>query len=144
MKSAPAIAFDYHPCRVMQAALVVMSVLAVSATWPTGLETVWKAVLSLVALSLGVFALARHRQCDIRRVARGESGWLLVDDNGSEWPAELASHVRRGNLIILEFGQGTRRIRLPLTPWNSEPDLRRRLALVLAAGTPAPPSLVVP
>ncbi|MGB0134016.1 hypothetical protein [Dokdonella sp.] len=137
MKSAPAIAFDYRPSRLLGLAIACMTVLAVVATVLNGLDLQWRLLLALIAASFGSFALFRHLQPRYLRIARGEGGWILVDGHGVDHPASLIGHVDRGGLLVLEFVDDTvARTRFILAADNCEGDLRRRLLLVLAAGEP--------
>lgn len=139
MKSAPSIAFDFSPCRGLAVALVVVILLAVMAIFLSGIHPIAKLCLALLVTAYGSLILYRHLKPKFVRVARGEGGWLLVDDNGSEFPVELIDHLRRGFLLVLSFRRGgTATHRLVLTPGNSDRELRRRLVLILATGSDRP------
>lgn len=137
MKSAPAIAFDYRPSRLLGALIAGMTVLAVAATVLSGLEWAWRLALALLAAALGAFLLWRHLRPAFVRIAHGEGGWTLVDGHGHDHPASLLAHVERGGLLVLEFGaESTPRARFLFAADNCSAELRRRLLLVLAAGEP--------
>ena len=135
MKSAPAIAFDLRPSRRIGAVVCALVVLAMLAPWLTSLSTEVAAASSLGAFALGASALWRHRRPNFRRAAWRESGWVLLDRDGHEHPAELESQVRLGALLALGFRHGPRaRFRFLLAPDNLDADTRRRLILLLARG----------
>lgn len=137
MKSAPAIAFDYRPSRLIGVATTCMMALAIAAALLNGLDLPWRLLLALLASALGAIVLYRHFQLRFVRIARGAGGWTLVDVQGHDRPANLLAHVHRGGLLVLEFGdESLPRTRFMLTPDNCNADLRRRLVLVLAAGEP--------
>ena len=137
MKSAPAIAFDYRPSRLIGLVIVCMTGLAVVATVLSGLAWQWCALLVLLAGALGGLVLVRHLRSGFVRIAHGAGGWTLVDGQGLDHPASLLAHVQRGWLLVLEFGtESVPRTRIILATDNCDADLRRRLLLVLAAGEP--------
>lgn len=137
MKSAPAIAFDYRPSRLLAMVMGGMTTLAVAAALLNGLEWPWRLFLSVLATALGFLMLYRHLKSRFIRIAHGASGWTLVDGSGQEHPTSLLAHVQRNLLLILEFGDDALpRTRFILVPDNCDADLRRRLLLVLAAGEP--------
>lgn len=137
MKSAPAIAFEYRPSRLLALLLGGMTALAVVAIVLSGLAWQWRVVLVLLAIVLGGLALNRHLRSGFARIAHGAGGWTLVDDQGREHPASLLAQVKRGWLLVLEFGSETLpRTRFILANDNCDADLRRRLLLILAAGEP--------
>ena len=137
MKSAPAIAFDYLPSRLLALVACVVTLLAVVATLLSGLDWPWRILLAVLAVGLGGYALHRHLRPGFVRIAHGAGGWTLVDGQGRDHPASLLAHVQRGWLLVLEFGSEVLpRTRFILATDNCDADLRRRLLLVLAAGEP--------
>ncbi len=137
MKSAPAIAFDYRPCRSLGIGVVLMVGFAVLAIASSGLTSAWKGMLAAVALLYAGVSLRVWMNSSITRIAHGESGWRLIDRHGHEDPAELKGFLRRGVLLVLEFSTADgRRRRFLLAPGNSDAELRRRLLLVLMAQAP--------
>ncbi len=137
MKSAPEIAFDYRPSRLLAMAIAAVTVLAVVAAMFNGLDWPWRLLLAMLASALGSLVLFRHHQPGFVRIAHGASGWTLIDANGNDHPAILRAHVRRGTLLVLEFGAVARpATRIILAADNCSADLLRRLMLVLAAGEP--------
>lgn len=134
MKSAPAIAFDYRPCRGIGIAIAGMTAIALLAISRSGIGPAWIWPLGVFALVTGLHALYRHFHPDTVRIARTDGGWLLVDRAGEERAVSLAGHARRGWLLVLQFdGERVGRRSFVLTTDNLDPDLRRRLMLVLAA-----------
>jgi toxin CptA len=139
MKSAPSIAFDYRPSRTIAAAIVALTTLSIAGVSASGLVPILKWAIAIVAIAYAAWALRRHLVPGFVRIARSAGGWLLVDARGAQSPVILVAHVRRGFLLVLEFRQpGAGRSHAVLTPDNTDAELRRRLALVLAAGEPSP------
>lgn len=141
MKSVPAIAFEYRPCRGISVAIAGMTVLAPVAITASGLALALKLPIALAALIYGILALKRHWRPETVRVARGDGGWLLVDGVGKETAVALVDHAQRGFLLMLGFRKDDGSVqRFMLTPDNCDADLRRRLLLTVAASKdPAAP-----
>ena len=134
MKSVPAIAFDYRPCRGIAIAIAGMTLFAIVAVVASGLALALKLPIALAALIYGTLALKRHWRPEAVRIARGEGGWLLVDEDGKESAVALVDHAHRGFLLMLGFRKDDGPIqRFMLTPNNCDADLRRRLLLTVAA-----------
>ena len=134
MKSAPAIAFDYRPCRGIAIAISVVTLLAMIAILASGLAAALKLSGAMAVLGYGIWAFKRHWWPVTARIARGEGGWLLVDREGVQSPVALVEHVQRGFLFVLGFRRFSGAVqRFVLTPDNCDMDLRRRLLLVVAA-----------
>jgi hypothetical protein len=137
MKSAPAIALDYRPSRLLAMAMATMTAAAIAAALLSGLTLPWQLLLALLAVVSGGFIVFRHLHPRFVRIAHGAGGWILVDGEGREHPVGLRAHVERGGLLVLEFGaESMPRTRFILARDNCSADLRRRLLLVLAAGEP--------
>lgn len=135
MRSAPAIAFDYRPSRLIAVAGGIISALALLGIAASGLPMILKFVLSMLALFYGVIHLRRYLDSNIVRLAHGASGWSLVDREGREWVVKLEDHVHRGLLMVLVFsGEDSPKRRFVFVPDNIDGKTRRRLLLVLAAG----------
>ena len=134
MKSAPAIAFDYAPSRLILAGVLLLSAFAALAVIASGLAIELRAFLAILALAYAGYAAKTFSTSPIIRIAHGEAGWLLVDRSGDEKAVELHHHVRRGSLLVLEFSAPAERVRrFVLTPDNIDAETRRGLLLVLAA-----------
>lgn len=132
MKSAPAIAFDFRPSRIVLAPAAAVVALATAAPWFTRFSAPVCAMLSLAACGFGAWALWRFLHPPFQRVAWRASGWTLVDAAGNEHAALLESHARLGTLLALGFRYGAHvRCRLVLAPDNAAADTRRRLILLL-------------
>jgi toxin CptA len=133
MRYAPSIAFDYRPSAAIVALASVIVVVAVSAPWASAAPIALKAAISIAAAAYGTMALRRFVRIDFKRIAYRATGWVLVDDTGTEHSAELASHARYGDWIALGFRlDGCRRFRALVGPGNAETDTRRRLILLLS------------
>jgi toxin CptA len=140
MKSAPSIAFDYRPSRAIAVIIVALTILSIAGVSASGLVPIVKWVIAVMTLAYGGWILRRHLLPGFVRIVRGAGGWLLLDSEGAQSPVELVTHVRRGFLLVIEFRQPGAGLRHAiLTPDNADPEIRRRLILVLAAGEP--PSL---
>jgi hypothetical protein len=139
MKSAPGIAFDYRPSRGIAFAIALVILLAMFSVLVSGLDTLWRAVLSILAIASGLYSLRQYLRTTIVRIARGDSGWILVDREGCETPVCLRDHIHRGFLLVLEFSsESMRHRRFVFTPDNLDTETRRRLLLVLASGEQVP------
>ncbi len=103
MRSAPSIAFDFQPSRLVFAGAIAMVALAAAAPWFAGLPTSARIVLSLAVAASGVVALARYGAPRFARIAYGARGWLLVDRDGAESAADLVAHARLGSIVSLDF-----------------------------------------
>jgi hypothetical protein len=110
-----------------------MSLAAAAAPWLSDLPVAPCLLLSLAAATGGVIGAGRFLQPRFRRIALQESGWTLVDATGIEHAATLASHVRLGDWLALDFRlRHRRRFRLLIGPDNAPADTRRRLVVLLA------------
>ena len=134
MKSAPGIAFDYRPSRVLAALAAAIAVLAVCAILASGLGTLPKAILVVVIPLLAAYSLRQFLIPPFVRIARDAGGWQLVTRDGERVTTTLLRHVRLGPLLVLEFDQPPRRrFRCVLAGDVVDAGLRRRLLLVLAS-----------
>ncbi|HEX5122841.1 MAG TPA: hypothetical protein VFV97_06305 [Rhodanobacteraceae bacterium] len=133
MRSAPSIAFDYRPAPAIIALAGAIVVAACAAPWLSAAPVVAKAVVSVAAAAYGIVALRRFVHAAFARIAFRASGWVLVDGVGVEHAAALASFVRYGPWIALDFrlGRGGR-FRVLIGPGNSDAETRRRLILLLS------------
>lgn len=132
MKSAPTIAFDYRPSRIVAAATAAIAALALVAPLLSGLPGALRAVLALLGAGAGVAALARFLRPRLRRIVHGATGWQLVGDDAAH-EATLVSHARIGAFIALSWriaGGGSRHA--VLAPDNLDAQTRRRMLLLLA------------
>jgi toxin CptA len=135
MRSAPTLAFDLAPSRLLGAGLAVIGVAASLAPWATAWPWPACAALSLLAAAGAARAGQRFATPRFRRIAWRAAGWDLLDADGVEHPALLLGHARLGSLIALDFRCGpATRWRALLTVDNSDAETRRRLILLLARG----------
>ena len=140
MKSAPAIAFDYRPSRVLACTVAAGVLLAVVAPWRSDVPGSVCAVLSIAAIVTGITALRGFNRARFRRIALQASGWTLVDVADIEHRADLAAHIRIGPWLVLDFRSAGRcRFRAVLGPGNSDAETRRRLILLLSRAEVAQP-----
>lgn len=131
MRSAPAIAFDYRPSRLLIAALASMLVLALVSVNVSGLGRAWKVGLSAIALGACMRSLRHWAQPRWTRVAFGEAGWVLADRAGREVAAALDSYTKLGAMQVLRLRAESRAFHFVILPDNLEREVRRRLALIL-------------
>jgi hypothetical protein len=133
MKSAPSIAFDFRPPLAIAALVTALVAAAALAPWLSALPLFAKIALSLMALAYGVVAIRRFLRRRFVRIAYRASGWVLVDANGAEHAALLASHARYGAWLALGFHlDGRASFRALIGPGNSDAETRRRLILLLS------------
>lgn len=132
MKSAPTIAFDYAPSRLVLAALCAVAALAAAAPWFGALPVPACAVLSLLALGLAAFAVRAFRAPPFVRIAWRGDGWVLLDRAGVEHAALLRSYRHLGAFVALDWRHARRaRFRAVLAPDNLDAETRRRLVVLL-------------
>jgi toxin CptA len=106
---------------------------AMSASWFSALPLYAKIAISIVAAAYGIDALRRFARAGFLRIAYRATGWVLVDADGTEHAAALASHARYGDWIALDFRlDGRRRFRALVGPGNVDAETRRRLILLLS------------
>ena len=134
MKSAPAIAIDYRPSRLLAAAIAVVGACAAFALALSGTPLWLKLALAAGACAYAAFELRRFLLAAPRRAVWHEAGhWRVIDSDGAEYVAELAGSVVRGDWIVLRLRRRDRSLTaLILAPDNSAADLRRRLRVRLA------------
>ncbi|HUD42423.1 MAG TPA: hypothetical protein VMR06_10570 [Dokdonella sp.] len=143
MRSAPAIAFDYQPSRLLIAALASMLALALVSINVSGLDWAWKVGLSAIALGACVRSLHHWAHPRWTRIAFGEAGWVLADRAGSEAAAALDRYTKLGAMQVLTLRAESQAFHVVILPDNLQPDLRRRLVLVVAS-QPSSPELGSP
>ncbi|MGA9343267.1 MAG: hypothetical protein WBV61_13155 [Rhodanobacteraceae bacterium] len=132
MKSAPTIAFEYQPSRLVLGASVAITLLAVAAILASGLGMPLRAGFALFAILTSAYALWRFTHPILRGVAHGDAGWILRVDGDREEPAILCGHSQAGPMQTLDFScEDRRRLRIVLTPDNTDSETFRRLRLIL-------------
>lgn len=135
MKSAPPIAFDYRPSRMVMAASVVIAAAAAVAPWRSSLPPGACVGVSALVLAFASGALVRFARPAFLRISHGAAGWTLLDGERGENPALLVQHRRLGAMLVLDWRHGRRaRFRAVFMPDNLDAELRRRLVLLLARG----------
>ena len=144
MKSAPSIAFDLRPSRMVASALLLITLAAVGALTASHLPSSIQAIGSVAVLFYGGWCLRQHLRTDHVRIARGTGGWFVVDRDGNELALILRGHQRLGNLITLQlqtaaFVAPQRRLRYVFAPDNLDAESRRLLVLSLLRGEPSSP-----
>jgi len=78
-------------------------------------------------------AARRSTRSRIAGVGYGPSGWALYHADRTHWPATLLSHRVIGTHVLLRLKTDERTETLLLATDNSDPDIRRRLRMRLAA-----------
>ena len=130
MRSAPAIAFDYRPSRLLIAASASMLALALVSIAASGLDAPWRIGISAIALCACVWSLHRWTHPRWTRIAFGDAGWVLADQAGHEVPAELTRYAKLGAMQVLTLRAESRVFHLAILPDNLDGERRRRLALI--------------
>jgi len=144
MKSAPSIAFDYVPSRLLSAALCVVAVLAAAAPWLSALPIVVCVVLSLLAVVVAAIAARAFRVPPFVRIAYRGDGWVLLDRAGVEHAALLRAYRHLGAFVTLDWRHARRaRFRVVLAPDNLDAETRRRLVVLLRRVADADDAAVV-
>ena len=133
MTSAPAIGFDYRPSRVPGRVLAIITMLAVVAIGLSGAPLGLKLVLAAGALVSSVITARRSMRPRIAGVGYGSDGWTLYQADRSQLPATLLSHRVIGTSVLLRLKTDCGTETLLLASDNSDPDIRRRLRMRLAA-----------
>ena len=134
MKSAPTIAIDYRPSRLIALAGGAIVLLSALAPLLTGWPTAPKLAVSLLALAAGIVSVLRFVRPPLRRIAYGKAGWQLRGRERTH-DAVLVAHTRIGAFTALTWKLATgRRWHALLAPDNADADTRRRMTLVLARG----------
>jgi hypothetical protein len=137
MKSAPPIAFDYRPSRLLVAATVAIAATAAVSPWLSSLPPGACAALSALVVGSASGALARFVRPAFVRISHGAAGWTLLDHERGEHPALLVGHRRLGSMLVLDWRHGQRaHFRAVFMPGNLDAETRRRLVLLLARGEP--------
>lgn len=132
MKSAPSIAFDYAPSRLVFAALCVVAGLAAAAPWFSALPPAVCAALSLFAVVLATIAARSFQAPPFVRIAYRGDGWVLLDRAGIEHAALLRAYRHLGVFVTLDWRHARHaRFRVVLAPDNLDAETRRRLVVLL-------------
>lgn len=146
MKSVSAITFELRPSWLLGLGLALLTGLALSAIWSSGLRNRPEAAAAVSLLCL-VLLLRQLRSLFVSRWRRASwdsaGNWLLLDADSAALPAELLAWHGLGTCLLLRLRAGGGRIRLVLLPDNLDADTRRRLRVRLqqSAAAPAVPPL---
>jgi toxin CptA len=131
MRSVPAIAFDYRPSRLLAAALVVMTALAVAAIAFCRLAAELKFSLTAIALICSFAALRGLLSPKWTHISWSDAGWVLSDRSGTECPATVVGLTQLRSMLVLRLCAGQHPFNCLLLPDNSDSQLRRRLVLLM-------------
>lgn len=141
MRTAPAVAFDYRPSRVLAVATFAVSLLAVWAVAISGVPEWLCLALMLLIVASGAASLVRLLRPRIRSLLWRADGTIeLVLQNrtreeGGDALGELRGARVMGPLIVLVLHWPPRgQAALWLLPDNLGPDTRRRLRMRLGSG----------
>jgi toxin CptA len=134
MKSAPAVAFDYRPSRLLIAGIAAALLLAMLALSLCGMAIAAKIFFAVLALIYTVIATRQLFRSSPRRAVWHAAGyWRIAFADSEETVAELVGAAIRGTWIVLNFRTGNgRRINLILAPDNSDAETRRLLRVRLS------------
>jgi hypothetical protein len=131
-RSAPNIALELEPSRALRAGIVVAGVLAALAAWASGLGVSLAYVVLVLA---GVIVLrawrSAGRHAGSRLALLPDGNWSLRDARGDERMLELRAATDLGFLFALTFGDGRRRLRVPLMADTLDADTARQLRVWL-------------
>lgn len=135
MPSAPTIAFEVRPSRLLITVVAVMALLAMLAVAVS--RTPWwlKAGICLLVAGYAWQSLRRHVRQPVRSAGwHGDGSWTLRLADGTDVSAELDGARRQGALIFLHFSwPGGGRASVALLPDNTDAETRRRLRMRLSA-----------
>ena len=133
----PAIGFECHPSRALAACVVVLTALAVSAIFLSGLARLPSAILGLCAIGYGAAALWRFLHPRVLALTWRSDGSVSIrrairDGGVEEVQGELRDARVLGPMIVLYLRWPPRgRHSLWLLPDNLDADTRRRLRVRL-------------
>ncbi|HET6807082.1 MAG TPA: hypothetical protein VFH59_16730 [Frateuria sp.] len=136
MTSAPAIGFDYRPSRLPARLLALVTFLAFVAIALSGAPVGARLLLAAGTSVLAVTAVRRSMHSDITGIGYGADGWAVYRADRTQLPATLLSHRVIGTCVLLRLRTDRATETLVLAPDNSDPDIRRRLRMRLAAQSP--------
>ena len=138
MRSAPTIAFEYHPSRALAAMIVALTALAAASIAMSGMPWPWMPASMIATTVYGAAALRRHarpRICALAWQGDGDVSLTLAERGAMETgQGSLADARVLGPLIMLSLRWPKGRAALWLLPDNLDADTRRRLRARLALG----------
>jgi hypothetical protein len=133
-KSVPPIAFDHRPSLRLIGLLLTAAVLAGVSLAISGIPSLAKAIVAVIAASYFGISLRRFLLHAPTRVVWQSSGrWRLVDRLRREIDAELIRATVRGEWILIELRRDDRtRVALVLASDNTDVETRRALRVRLS------------
>jgi toxin CptA len=132
MKSAAAIAFDYRPSRLLAAAVIAVTALAVASVALSGMAPWLKLIAGTAACGYSGVVLRAFLRAGPCRIAWLAAGHWRVQGIAGERTAELRGASVRGPWIVLRlYGNNRKTDAFVLAPDNSDADTRRRLRVRL-------------
>jgi toxin CptA len=141
VRTAPAVAFDHRPSRVLASATLAISLLALWAIVISGVPEWLRLVLMLSVVLSGAASLIRLLRPRVRSLlwrSDGSVELVLRDrarDDGSPAVGMLQGARVMGPLVVLTLHWPLRgRATLWLLPDNLDPDTHRRLRMRLGSG----------
>lgn len=141
MKSAAAITFELRPSWLLALSLALLTGLALSAVWSSGLREHPEAA-GLVSLLCLILLLRQLRGLFVsrwRRAAWDSAGnWQLLDAHSAVLPVRLQAWHALGLSLLLRLRSGSgERVNLILLPDNLAADTRRHLRVRLQQASAA-------
>jgi hypothetical protein len=133
-KSVPPIAFEHKPSLRLVGALLIAAVLAGVSLAISGIPSLAKAIVAVVAA--GYFGISLRRfllRAPVRVVWQSSGRWRLVDRRHREIDAELIRSTVRGEWMLIELRRVDRaRVALVLASDNTDGETRRALRVRLS------------
>jgi toxin CptA len=133
-KSVPPIAFEHKPSLRLVGALLIAAVLAGVSLAISGIPSLAKAIVAVVAA--GYFGISLRRfllRAPVRVVWQSSGRWRLVDRRHREIDAELIRSTVRGEWMLIELRRVDRaRVALVLASDNTDAETRRALRVRLS------------
>jgi toxin CptA len=133
-KSVPPIAFDHRPSLRLIAFLLVAGLLAGVSLAISGIPSLAKA--GVAVLAAGYFGISLRRfllRAPSRAVWQSSGRWRLLDRRHRESDAELIRSTVRGEWLLIELRRTDQtRVALVLAPDNTDAETRRALRVRLS------------
>lgn len=131
-RSAPAIALDLAPSRTLRAAIVAAGVLAGIGALTCGVPLSFAYVVLVLAGVLVARAWRTAGRFAGHRLALMPDGaWTLRTPQGDDRQLDLRAATDLGFLFALTFGDGRRRLHVPVVADTIDADTARRLRVWL-------------
>jgi hypothetical protein len=136
-KSVPPIAFDHRPSVRLIVALLIAALLAGVSLALSGIPSIAKAIVAVVAA--GYFGMTLRRfvlRAPVRVVWQSSGHWRLLDRRGRESDAGLIRATVRNGWILIELRRVDRvRVAIVVAPDNCDSETRRALRVRLSRQT---------